>query len=273
MQDKSGCEAAARANDQTNKAIIAHIADTLLPLPEPCRDLSLLLSALEEQDLLDHQNVLVSQSLLMTGLAVDQLITDQLAAEANRTALCTVGELNDAWLGYSHHFLREPLTLLDEACMNMESPVLRCMLDVVGAVISMGPHWSEDSDRDVWTMLPPGDWFRVCTFITAAMTCGCVRTKDVWKLGNFPFEPCCDDLIHSRHLPAPVTQLSALQAMVAQLQEELRVEGSLLPQDMADGIRATIWRAHEGLIHEATLAQVNSVYSRISTLGVTVGRP
>jgi hypothetical protein len=63
-----------------------------------------------------------------------------------------------------------------------------------------------------------------------------------------------------------VTQLAGLQALVVQLQEELWEEGALLPQDTADGIRATIWRAHEGLIREATLAQVNSVYSRITTM-------
>jgi hypothetical protein len=59
-----------------------------------------------------------------------------------------------------------------------------------------------------------------------------------------------------------------MQALVAQLQEELRPEGAVLPQDSVDGLRATIWRAHEGLIKEATLAQVHSVYSRISTMGL-----
>jgi hypothetical protein len=152
--------------------------------------------------------------------------------------------------------------------MTVESPTLRRMLDVVGAVLSTGPRWSEDSDADVWTMLLPGDWFRVCTYITAAMTRGCVRTKNIPKMGNFPFEPCRDDLIHSSKLPPPATQLSGLQALVAQLQEELCPEGALLPQDSVDGLRATIWRAHEGLIKEATLAQVNSVYSRISTMGL-----
>jgi hypothetical protein len=79
MQDKSGCKAATCANNQVGEAIAAHIANTLLPLPEPIRDLSPSPSATELQDLLDHQNMLVSRSLLLTGLAVDQLITDQLA--------------------------------------------------------------------------------------------------------------------------------------------------------------------------------------------------
>jgi hypothetical protein len=199
---------------------------------------------------------------------VDQLISDQLAAEAACTNICTAGELNDARLGYSHYFLREPITLLDEACISLDSPVLKRMLDVVGAVLSTGPQWSEDSDRDVWTMLPLGDWFRVCTYITAAMTRGCIRTNNVWKMGNFPFELCRDDLMHSVHLPSPSTQLAGLQALLAQLQEELQPEGALLPQDSVDGLRATIWRAHEGLIREATLTQVNLVYSRITTMGL-----
>jgi hypothetical protein len=263
MQDRSGHEVAARLP----QAVIDHIAAAPLPLRE-IEWSSMTPSISDEEVRLEQQNVLVARSLLSTGLAVDQLITDQLAAEAARTNICTAGELNDAWLGYSHYFLREPITLLDEACLSVESPVLRRMLDVVGAVLSTGPRWSEDSDTDVWTMLPPGDWFRVCTYITAAMTRGCIRTSNVWKMGNFPFEPCRDDLIHSRHLPVPKTQLSGLQALLAQLQEELRPEGALLPQESADGMRATIWRAHEGLIREATLAQVNSVYSRISTMGL-----
>jgi hypothetical protein len=267
MQDKAGREAVARLKEWGTDPIVAHIADTEITIPQPDRDLSPSLSISDDQALLDHQNMMVSRALLSTGLAVDQLIDDQLAAEANRTAICTVGELNDARLGYSHYFLREPVTLLDEACMSIESPALQRMLDVVGAVLSTGPRWSADSDKDVWTMLPPSDWFRVCTFITAAMVRGCIRTKEVWKMGNFLFEPCRDDLIHSRHLPVPATQLSALQAMLAQVQEELRIDSSLLPQDTVDGIHTTIWRAHEGLICGATLAQVNSVYTCITHMG------
>jgi hypothetical protein len=261
MQDKTGREAA----DQ--RALIKQISTG--PISHgPVERTSITPSLSDEEVRIDQQNVLVARSLLSTGLAVDQLISDQMAAEAERTNICTAGELNDARLGYSHYFLREPITLLDEACMSVESPVLRRMLDVVGAVISTGPRWSEQSDTDVWTMLPPGDWFRVCTYIAAAMTRGCVRTKDIYKMGNFPFEPCRDDLIHSHNLPPPSTQLSGLQAVLAQLQEELRPKGALLPQESVDGLRATIWRAHEGLIREATLAQVNSVYSRISTMGL-----
>jgi hypothetical protein len=261
MQDKSGREAAVQ------HVLIEQIAAGPLPLRE-VEWTSVTLSLSDEEVNLNWQNVLVARSLLSTGLAVDQLISEQMAAEAARTNICTAGELNDARLGYSHYFLREPITLLDEACISVESPILRRMLDIVGAVLSTGPRWSQDSDTDVWMMLPPGDWFRVCTYITAAMTRGCVRTNNIWKMGNFPFEPCRDELIHSNRLPPPATQLSGLQALVAQLQEELRPEGALLPQDSADSLRATIWRAHEGLIREATLAQVNSVYTRISTLGL-----
>jgi hypothetical protein len=87
-------------------------------------------------------------------------------------------------------------------------------------------------------------------------------------MGNFPFQLCRDDLLHNHHLPEPATQLSLLQALIAQLQEELRVEGALLPQNSVDGLRATIWRAHEGLIRETTLVQVNQAYTRISTMGI-----
>jgi hypothetical protein len=261
MQDKSGRKAAVL------RALTEQVDTGPLPHGEVERT-SLTPSLTDEEVRLDLQNVMVARSLLSTGLAVDQLVTEQLAAEANRTNICMAGELNDARLGYSHYFLRELIVLLDKACMSVESPILRRMLDVVGAVLSTGPRWSEESDADVWTMLPPGDWFRVCTYITAAMTHGCVRTKSISRMGNFPFEPCRDDLIHSSRLPPPATQLSGLQALVAQLQEEIRPEGALLPQDSVDGLRATIWRAHEGLIREATLAQVNSVYSRISTMGL-----
>jgi hypothetical protein len=180
MQDKAGREARARAPQE----VINHISATQLPLPE-VEQVSMTPDIPDEEVRMNQQNVLVARSLLSTGLAVDQLITDQLVAEADRTNICTAGELNDARLGYSHYFLREPITLLDEACLSVESPVLRHMLDVVGAVLSTGPRWSEDSDVDVWTMLPPGDWFRVCTFITAATTRGCLRTSDVWKMGKF----------------------------------------------------------------------------------------
>jgi hypothetical protein len=146
MQDKAGREATARERKLNSDLLAKHITDTALLIPFPDRDLTPPLSMLDDQVNLDHQNVMVSRSLLMVGLAVDQLVDNQLAAEANRTAICTVGELNDARLGYSHYFLREPITLLDEACMSIESPVLRCMLDVVGDVLSTGPHWSADLD-------------------------------------------------------------------------------------------------------------------------------
>jgi hypothetical protein len=65
-----------------------------LPVTQSDRDLSPALSTMMEQALLDQQNVMVSRSLLMVGLAVDQLVNDQLAAEANQMAICMVGELN-----------------------------------------------------------------------------------------------------------------------------------------------------------------------------------
>jgi hypothetical protein len=101
-----------------------------------------------------HSNVTVTRALLMEGLEVDRLVTEQLAVEAQRTALCTAGELNEVWLGYLHYSLNEPLWFLDKTCMSTESPTLCCMLDVVRVVLSMGPCTSQDVDMDVWTMLP-----------------------------------------------------------------------------------------------------------------------
>jgi hypothetical protein len=48
--------------------------------------------------------------------------------------------------------------------------------------------------------------------------------------------------------------------------EELKDEGALLPQDSCDGLRATVWRAHEGQIRAWTEREVMSVYSRLSDM-------
>jgi hypothetical protein len=87
MQDKSGREAAAQ------RALIDQVAARPLPRGEVERT-SLTPSLSDEEVLCDQQNVLVARSLLSTGLAVDQLISKQMAAEAARTNICTAGELN-----------------------------------------------------------------------------------------------------------------------------------------------------------------------------------
>jgi hypothetical protein len=79
-------------------------------------------------------------------------------------------------------------------------------------------------------------------------------------------EPCKDQFLHNNSLARPRTQRDLLLAVLAQVQEELKDEGALLPQDSIDGLRATVWRAHEGQIRAWTEREVLSVYSRLSDL-------
>jgi hypothetical protein len=76
MQDKSGREAEAL------HALTDLVAAGPLPQGEMMRT-SMTPSLSDEEVRLDQQNVLVARSLLSTGPAVNQLITDQLAAEAS----------------------------------------------------------------------------------------------------------------------------------------------------------------------------------------------
>jgi hypothetical protein len=72
--------------------------------------------------------------------------------------------------------------------------------------------------------------------------------------------------LHDESLTRPRTQKDLLMAVSAQVQEELKDEGALLPQDSVDGLRATIWRAHEGQIRAWTEREVLSVYKRLSDI-------
>jgi hypothetical protein len=123
-----------------------------------------------------------------------------------------------------------------------------------------------EGESDVWSALPPGDWYRLSTFIMASIARGCIRTPGVGRKGEFDVEPCRDQFLHDASLARPHTQRDLLMAVLAQVQEELRDEGALLPQDSHDGLRATIWRAHEGQIRAWTEREVLSVYSRLSDL-------
>jgi hypothetical protein len=112
----------------------------------------------------DNSNVMVSWALLSDGLEVDKLVTDNLAMEVKHTVLCMTGELNKVRLGYSDYFLEEPIRLLDETCMIIESLTLCCMLDVVGVVLSVGLCTLEEVDLNIWTMLPMGGMVLICYF-------------------------------------------------------------------------------------------------------------
>jgi hypothetical protein len=203
----------------------------------------------------------------LTDGSVFNVETMRVAHEEAEGALESItAELNRVREGFSHYFLREPLALLEDPSVPIESEHLRRMADIVGAVLSGGPRTMAEGEMDMWLALPPGDWYRLSTFITASIARGCIRTPDVGRKGQFDVEPCRDQFIHDASLVRPCTQKDLLMAVLAQVQEELRDEGALLPQDSHDGLRATVWRAHEGQIRAWTEREVLSVYSRLSDL-------
>jgi hypothetical protein len=124
----------------------------------------------------------------------------------------------------------------------------------------------DEGANDVWAGLPPGDWYRLATFLTVAIARGCIRTTDIRRKGAFDVDPCKDTFLHDESLTRPATQRELLAAVSAQVQEELKDEGALLPQDSIDSLCATIWRAHEGQIQAWTEREVLSVYQRLSDI-------
>jgi hypothetical protein len=175
-------------------------------------------------------------------------------------------ELNQVRLGFSHYYLRDPINLVLDPSVPIESNYLRRMADIVGAVLCGGPCSTDESEEDVYGSLLPGDWFRLATFITAAIARGCLRTSDLRKKGRFDVNPCKDDFVLDPSITTPASQAALLQALATQVAEELQPEGALMPQDSVDGLRATIWRAHEGQIRAWTEREVLSVYSRLSDI-------
>jgi hypothetical protein len=169
-------------------------------------------------------------------------------------------------LGFSHYYLRDPIHLIEDPSVPIESNYLRRMADIVGAVLCGGPCATTEVEEDVYGSLLPGDWFRLATFLTAAIARGCIRTPDLHKKGKFDVNPCKDDFVLDSSITTPASQAALLQALSAQVAEELRPEGALLPQDSMDGLRATVWRAHEGQIRAWTEREVLSVYSRLSDI-------
>jgi hypothetical protein len=186
--------------------------------------------------------------------------------EAQSTIRDATDELSEARLGFAHYYLRDPLYMVDDPSVPVNSEYLRKMADVVGAVLCGGPSSLEESEGDVYSSILPGDWFRLATFMMASIARGCIRTSGLAKKGSFAVQPCKDDFITNKAVTAPATQGALLQALAAQISEELQPNGALLPQDSIDGLRATIWRAHEGQIRAWTEKEVLSVYSRLSDL-------
>jgi hypothetical protein len=175
-------------------------------------------------------------------------------------------ELNRVREGFSHYFLRDPIELLEDPSIPIKAAHLRRAADIVAAVLSRGPRMVAEGSVDIWASLPSGDWFCLATFVTVAIARGCVRTPDIGQKGAFDVEPCKDQFLYDASLVRPLTQRDLLMAVSAQVQEELKDEGTLLPQDSVDGLRATIWRAHEGQIRAWMEREVLSVYKHLSEI-------
>jgi hypothetical protein len=186
--------------------------------------------------------------------------------EATATLRDATDELGAVRIGFAHYYLRDPLALVEDPSVPVESEYLRKMADVVGAVLCGGPCSTEESREDMYSSILPGDWFRLASFVLASVARGCARTPGLLKKGDFPVEPCKDNFITDPSINTPPTQAALLQGLAAQITEELRPNGALLPQDSIDGLRATVWRAHEGQIRAWTEREVLSVYSRLSDI-------
>ncbi|KAN0129969.1 hypothetical protein V8E53_012224 [Lactarius tabidus] len=89
-------------------------------------------------------------------------------------------------------------------------------------------------------------------------------------MGNFPLLPLRDSFLYGNDLPELNTQTDALKAMATQILENLQLDnGPLLPQDSIDGIRSTVWRAHEAHIKAIVEQEALQVAHRLSTMGLS----
>jgi hypothetical protein len=128
-------------------------------------------------------------------------------------------------VGFAHYFLRSPINLVDDPSVPVESEFLRKMVDIVGAVLCGGPCDTTESEGDIYASVLPGEWFRLASFMMAAIARGCIRSQDLTRKGAFPVEPCKDDFITDPSITAPDTQAQLLQALAAQVMEELNPSG------------------------------------------------
>ncbi|KAN0133614.1 hypothetical protein V8E53_008561 [Lactarius tabidus] len=139
-------------------------------------------------------------------------------------------ELNQAAEGHSHYFLNEPLTIMQDPAFPVQSDELCRILDLAAAALSVGSR--TNNTDDVWSLLRPSDWYRAATHTMAAILRGCVCTKNVGHLGDFPFHPLRDIYRNSSALPAVNTQCDLLEAISLQIAEHLSLDnGPYLPQD------------------------------------------
>jgi hypothetical protein len=194
---------------------------------------------------------------------------DMAHEEASTMLQGAMDELNNVRMGFSHYFLRDLINLVEDPSILVESVYLRKMADIVGAVLCGGPCATTESEEDVYASLLLGDWFRLATFMMAAIARGCIRSTNLAKKGAFDIYLCKDDFIFDSSITTPTSQAVLLQALAAQISEELQPDGALLPQNSADGLWATIWRAHKGQIRAWTEKEVLSVYSRLSDISLS----
>jgi hypothetical protein len=265
---RGGKMTSGKATDQFEDASPAVLARARYLNVIPARDTK---SMTPDRELSEVARAIPALQRLATSAGFDKEVFNEefmktAQSEAEGAFQGITDELNRVREGFSHYFLRDPLTLLDDPAVPVESEHLRRMADIIGAVLSGGPRTVSEGENDVWAALPPGDWFRLATFITASIARGCIRTPGIGRKGAFDVEPCKDQFIHDGSLVRPHTQRDLLMALSAQVLEELKDEGALLPQDSCDGLRATVWRAHEGQIRAWTEREVASVYSRLSDI-------
>jgi hypothetical protein len=257
-----------RPTDQFEDASLAVLARARYLNVIPARDTKSMTPEREPSEVARALPAL--QRLAVSSLSDKGVFNEEFLRNAQQEAAGTLqgitDELNRVREGFSHYFLRDPLTLLDDPSVPIESEHLRRMADIVGAILSGGPRTTAEGENDVWAALPTGDWYRLATSITASIARGCIRTLGIGRKGDFDVEPCKDQFLFDESLTRPHTQRDLLMALLAQVLEELKDEGALLPQDSCDGLRATVWRAHEGQIRAWTEREVMSVYSRLSDI-------
>ncbi|KAN0138338.1 hypothetical protein V8E53_003801 [Lactarius tabidus] len=163
-------------------------------------------------------------------------------------------ELNQAAEGHLHYFLNEPLTIIQDPVFPVQSDELHRILDLAAAALSVGPR--TDNTDDVWSLLRPSDWYRAATHTMAAILRGCVRTKNVGRLGDFPLHPLRDIYRSSSALPAVNTQHDLLEAISLQIAEHLSLDnGPYLPQDTQ--------------IRMAVTEKANEVEHKLTTMGLS----
>jgi hypothetical protein len=80
---------------------------------------------------------------------------DSAHEEAITTLQDATDELSDLRVGFAHYFLRDPLSLVEDPSVPVESEYLRKMADIVGAVLCGGPCSTSESDGDVYSSILP----------------------------------------------------------------------------------------------------------------------